>query len=397
MATGTSRTPGASPLAATQTPAAPATDTLTAAAMRAAEAAAAAILAPETMTGALVPYGTAITPGARAVAAAAVTTAAATYGNAATAAELLQTQQHMPPTHDAQGRLMQASPYHTANGTPIVHHGLAGQQTPASATTTAGAVNVPAIPTARPTPTNPYERTSPDPVVRALYDAATEDSPPPAPPVTTPPATATVPAAAGPPAAAAAASLPDTEMEDATATMPTNTTCTGGIGTLLSGVDKFVSQVIVASHDAFITTVENNKIANRIKKATTPAALEQDAEEIATRASPRSDSTHQAMADLVKLETNKATAALQRKIASLQGQLDSRKDGRAGKKKVGGKKKDFRSRGKTAGRNDANNKTRAEAAGPGNATGTAARKQKKKNFNDRSNGKKGGSATAKRS
>ena len=39
-------------------------------------------------------------------------------------------------------------------------------------------------------------------------------------------------------------------------------------------------------HETFTTTVANNKVAARIKKATLPAALEQNAVEIAARASP---------------------------------------------------------------------------------------------------------------
>ena len=161
-------------------------------------------------------------------------------------------------------------------------------------------------------------------------------------------------------------------------------------------LDDFIGSVIIPARDAFNATIESNKTAARIKKATASIILGQDAAEIAARAAPNGGETKQSVEDLVRLQTNKATADLQRKIASLQGQLDARKGGGAGKKK-GGKKKDFRGRGKTAGRNDAGSKARAGAAGPGNAAGAAAKKNKKKSSNGKSGGKKGGNGTAKRS
>ena len=185
-------------------------------------------------------------------------------------------------------------------------------------------------------------------------------------------------------------------MQEAAAAPP-GPAYTGGISTILSGTNNFISEVVVLTIETFNTTVRNNTVAARIKKATTPAELDQNAKQIAARASPRSDSTQEAMRDLVKLETNKATAALQRKIASLQGQLDGRAAGGAGKKKKGAAKKDFRSKGKTAGRNDASSKARAGAAGPGNASAAASKKNKKKNSGGKSGGKKGGNGTAKRS
>ena len=174
----------------------------------------------------------------------------------------------------------------------------------------------------------------------------------------------------------------------------------GGMMAVLGGIDLFATSVVIPIREAFSTTIERNKVAARIKKAMAPLVLGQDAAEIAARTAPSGHETKQSMDDLVTLSTNKATADLQRQITSLQGQLNARAPGGAGKgkkKKKGGKKPDFRSRSKTAGHNGASSKARAGAAGPGNAAGAGAKGKSGKDSDCKPAGKKRGSGTAKRS
>ena len=91
-----------------------------------------------------------------------------------------------------------------------------------------------------------------------------------------------------------------------------------------------MNAVIIPARDTFNATIERNKVAARIKKATAALTLGQDTVEIAARAAPAGTETKQSMEDLVRLQTNKANAELQRKIASLQGQLDARATGGSG-------------------------------------------------------------------
>ena len=182
---------------------------------------------------------------------------------------MLAAQQHVP-TCDEQGRLVQVSPFMTANGQPILHLGIIGQETPAAAAAAAAAVAAAGTAAARPPVANPYQRgrAETDPVARMLDFTA-------APPAGAPPVDAAAPPA-GAPAAGVAAPPADAEMQEAAAAPP-GPAYTGGISTILSGTNNFISEVVVPTIETFTTTVRNNTVAARIKKATTPAELDQNA------------------------------------------------------------------------------------------------------------------------
>ena len=165
---------------------------------------------------------------------------------------------------------------------------------------------------------------------------------------------------------------------------------------VLADLDSMLFEIVLSAVEAFNTTHQKNQTIVRINKSMVPDELGQSAAAITARAQGARNLGQDALADVVRLETNKATAQLQRKVASLQGQLDATKSGK--KKGKGGGKQDFRRRGKTAGRKGAPNQTRAGAAGPGTAAGASAKKKKAaKNSNGKSAGKKRSSGTAKRS
>ena len=186
------------------------------------------------------------------------------------------------------------------------------------------------------------------------------------------------------------------EAPGATAARDAEAPYVGGAGVVLNDLGGVLFEIINPAVEAFNKIHQNNQMISRINKSMIPDELGQSAAAIAARAQGARNLGQDALADVVRLETNKATAQLQRKVASLQGQLDATKSGK--KKGKGGGKQDFRRRGKTAGRKGAPNQTRAGAAGPGTAAGAGAKNGKgAKHSNGKSAGKKRANKTGKRS
>ena len=132
------------------------------------------VLAPAGMAGAIVPYGTTTAAGAYVAGA----TGPAVDGRTLTVADMLAAQQNVP-THDAQGRLVTVSPFHTANGHPILHLSVLGQEAPAPAAAAGVAAAPPTVTAARPPAANPYQHgpAATDPVARMLEFVAPRQGP----------------------------------------------------------------------------------------------------------------------------------------------------------------------------------------------------------------------------
>jgi hypothetical protein len=171
----------------------------------------------------------------------------------------------------------------------------------------------------------------------------------------------------------------------------------GGVSTLLRGLEQAFDLLIVQPVQDFHDTYVGNQERLRILKATTPAALDNAAEEIAEEVNAERSVTPKTLRGVVRAEANNVNHGLNSKLAALQEEINKLKGakGRPAKKKT--QKGNFRSSGQTAKQNPATKQTRGGTAGPGGATKDDSKKSNKGRSKNKSNGKKTAPSTKKRS
>jgi hypothetical protein len=169
-----------------------------------------------------------------------------------------------------------------------------------------------------------------------------------------------------------------------------------GVGALLGSMEKCFDGLVTEPARLFHEQYQQSQETKRIIAATTPVALEHSAEDIAAEVSEERAVTPKNLRGIVRLEANKITKDLERKVASLQAKLDKQEGCTSGTKKNSKNKKDFRRSGKAAA-TDSATKTRKGVGGPGNATSSNVKGSAKSRSKNKSSGSKQASSTKKRS
>jgi hypothetical protein len=157
--------------------------------------------------------------------------------------------------------------------------------------------------------------------------------------------------------------------------------------------DLLIVQPVQDFHDTYV----GNQERLRILKATTPAALDNAAEEIAEEVNAERSVTPKTLRGVVRAEANNVNHGLNSKLAALQEEINKLKGARGRPAKKKAQKGNFRSSGQTAKQNPATKQTRGGTAGPGGATKDDSKKSNKGRSKNKSNGKKTAPSTKKRS
>jgi hypothetical protein len=147
----------------------------------------------------------------------------------------------------------------------------------------------------------------------------------------------------------------------------------GGRAAFLADMAKLI-QAAGEAREVFLTKVQKNDEARRIKKAAAQAQLTSAAERIAATVAAERPATAPVLRGVVRNETERANQQLRRQVQSLQATVSNLtlKQGRGHARRPA---QDFQGRsGKAAGRGPSNNQGRGGVAGRGNATTAASRK-----------------------
>ena len=133
-------------------------------------------------------------------------------------------------------------------------------------------------------------------------------------------------------------------------------------------------QVAGDAREVFLTKVQKNEEARRIKKAAAQAQLTSAAERIAATVAAERPATTPVLRGVVRTETERANQQLRRQVQSLQATVSNLtlKQGRGNARRPA---QDFQGRsGRAAGRGPSKNQGRGGVVGRGNATTAASRK-----------------------
>jgi len=147
----------------------------------------------------------------------------------------------------------------------------------------------------------------------------------------------------------------------------------GGQAAFLADMAKLI-QVAWEAREVFLTKVQKNEEARRIKKAAVQAQLTSAAERIAATIAAERPATAPVLCGVVRSETERANQQLCRQVQSLQATVSNLtlKQGRGNARRPA---QDFQARsGRTAGRGPSNNQHWGGAVGRGNATTAASRR-----------------------
>ena len=170
----------------------------------------------------------------------------------------------------------------------------------------------------------------------------------------------------------------------------------GDVSTLLHGLEQGFDALIVQPVQDFHSTHVDNQEQLCILKATTPAALDHAADEIAEEVNAKRSVTPKTLRGVVCAEANNMNYGLSSKLSALQEEINKLKGvkGRPAKKKK--QNKNFCSSGQIVQRNPVTKHTHGGTAGPDTSTSDDSKKSNRGCSKSKSSGRKRASSTKKR-